>query len=478
MAYLIIKNMKILKNNKGQSILEILIAIGIALVSISAGSMLFFGNQTTFLDQKNYLKASGLASECIEASKQIYNRDWNELIVGGHGLFYDASAKSWSYASSSSDVVDIFTRVATVSTTSSSLVKDLKCSISWSIDPDRPQRIDMYYKFSNWFGLYGDWSNPRTLGTIDLGAGNQGTDLKVRSKIVYVTTKASTASKNDFHVVDATNGNFPTVLKSINTGPGLLAIDIYGDYAYVAADSDSRQFQIINIATNNNPFLVSSSSIPSNVAKGASVAYRNGYVYLGTKNSSGGKELNIFNVSNPSSPTITGSYEVGGDVNKIFLYNNYAYLVTSLNDGQVFVLDVSNPASPTLAKKYDVYGDTDGDSIDIVGNLVYYGSYHEYDPVGFELNILDTSNFPTIVATGTKDTAANINDVYVKDYIAFMATDDSNQEFRAYDISNPKNVTLISTLNFPQVAAAIDYENNLVYVAVRSNDTLRIVTSQ
>ncbi len=468
-----------LKNKKGQSVLEILIAVGIAIISISAGSMLFFGNQTTFLDQRNYLTGSGLASECIEASKEIYNRDWNELTPGSHGLSYSSTTKSWTYSTTSpSDIVGIFTRSGIISTTSASNIKDLKCTVSWIIDPDRPQKIDMYYKFSNSLGLYGDWSNPKTLGTIDLGAGNQGTDLKVRNKIVYVTTKASTSSKKDFHVVDATNGSSPVVLGSINTGIGLNSLDIYGNYAYLATDSDARQFQIIDITTNNNPLLVSSSSVPSNGARGSSVAYRNGYAFVGTKSSSGGKEFTVFNTSNPSLPTVVGSYEVGGDVNKIFLYNNYAYLLTSLGNAQILVLDVSNPATPTFVTQNDVYGTTAGDSIDIVGNLIYYGSYHEYDPAGYEFNIFDQINFPTMTSTGTKDTASDINDVYVKDYIAFMATDDSNQEFRAYDISNPKNITLISTLNFPQVAVAIDYENNLVYVAVRSNDTLRIVTSQ
>ncbi|MST04135.1 MAG: hypothetical protein EXS49_01025 [Candidatus Pacebacteria bacterium] len=467
-----------LKNKKGQSILEILIAVGIAIVSISAGSMLFFGNQTTFLDQRNYLTGSGLTSECIEASKEIYNRDWNELTAGSHGMFYNATAKSWSYASSSSDVSGIFTRIATISTTSISNIKDLKCTVSWSIDPDRPQHIDMYYKFSNSLGLYGDWSNPRTFGAIDLGAGNEGTDLSVRNKIVYMTTKASSGPKLDFHVVDATNPASPFIVKSINTGIGLMAIDVYGDYAYVASESDVRQFQIINIATNNNPFLVSSSSTSGNGEEGLSVAYSNGYAFVGIENSISGPELTIFNVSNPASPTIASFYEIGGDLNQIFLKDNYAYLITSLNNSQIIVLDVSNPASPIFVTKYDVYGNMAGKSIDIIGNLIYYGSNNEPDPNGREFYILDSLNFPTLTSTGTANINADLNDVYVKDYLAFMATGDTNNEFMLYDISNVKNITLISTLNFPQGARAIDYESNYVYVAVKSNDSLRIISSQ
>ncbi len=468
-------NKNFFKNKNGQSIIEILVGISILTIAISAGSLLFFSNQNLFLDQKNHLQALGLASECVEVTKQIFNRDWNEITAGNHGLLYASTTRKWSY-SGSSDTTGIFTRVANIIVVSNQ-EKDLKCSVSWNTDPDRPQTISLYYRVSNWRGLYGDWSNPKTLGTVDLGAGNQGTDVRVRNKIVYVTTKASTSSKKDFHVVDATNGSAPFVIQSIDTSIGLNALDISGNYAYVAVGSDNKQFQIIDITSNSNPFVVSSSSIPSSQAA-LSIAYSNGYAFLGSQNSSSGKEFNIFNVSNPSSPSIVGSYEVGGSVTRVFLKDTYAYLTTTVDDGEIFVLNVSNPVSPTLVKKYDVYGTTDGASIDIVGNLLYYGSLHEYDPAGFEFNILDISNLPTITSTGTKDTASNINDLYVKDYLVFMGTDDSNAEFKLYDISNPQNITQVSTLNFPQVATGIDYENNLIYVSLRSNDALRIVTSQ
>ncbi|GAH25486.1 unnamed protein product, partial [marine sediment metagenome] len=46
-----------------------------------------------------------------------------------------------------------------------------------------------------------------------------------------------------------------------------------------------------------------------------------------------------------------------------------------------------------------------------------------------------------------------------------------------WNISNPGNIELWSSFNFPQVATGIDYEDNVVYVSVRSNDALRIITS-
>ena len=64
------------------------------------------------------------------------------------------------------------------------------------------------------------------------------------------------------------------------------------------------------------------------------------------------------------------------------------------------------------------------------------------------------------------------------DSILFLGTANSNLEFQTYINSDPTNLVYYSGLNFPQVANDIVLENNIIYVAVRSNDALRIITSQ
>mgnify|MGYP001573034546 FL=1 len=52
-------------------------------------------------------------------------------------------------------------------------------------------------------GVAGDWRFPRTLGQIDLGPGNSGTDLDAKSKYIYMTAEASDIKKPDFFIIDA-----------------------------------------------------------------------------------------------------------------------------------------------------------------------------------------------------------------------------------------------------------------------------------
>ena len=50
-------------------------------------------------------------------------------------------------------------------------------------------------------------------------------------------------------------------------------------------------------------------------------------------------------------------------------------------------------------------------------------------------------------------------------------------KLRTSAFSSSTSPVLHSSFNFPQVATGVDYEDNLVYVSVRSNDALRIITS-
>lgn len=71
---------------------------------------------------------------------------------------------------------------------------------------------------------------------------------------------------------------------------------------------------------------------------------------------------------------------------------------------------------------------------------------------------------------------AKVNGVRVSGRFAFLATEDSNEEFQVLDISNPASIPApVSTYNFPQEATGVDFENNIIYSSVRSNDGLRII---
>jgi len=454
------------KNSQGQSLLELLIAIAIVSITLGSAIIVVFGNQSLFTDKRLAARASALAAEGLAAVKSVAERSWDELSLGQHGLTFGSS--EWQF-SGTQDVTEIFTRQISI-TSGETNVKDIVSKVSWQTDPQRPLKVELTLRLTNWQGLFGDWQNPQTLGTVDLGPGEEGTDLKVRNKIVYMTAEASAVAKPDFFIINATNGASPFIVSSLNTGPGLNAIAIGGDYAYVAQKSSTQQLQIINISNINNPSLVTSYALPGitgSGAEGQTVFYRDSKVYIGTKVATG-PEFHIIDVANPASPISLGSYAINDNVNEIYIDDDRAYLATDLNMAGLMILDVSNPASITLLGQ--AYA-SDTKSVHMkVPSQTFIGPAQD-------LYIVNASNPGSIATIGSINAGDIVQDVFARDYLVFLATANSNKEFQVINIANPASPTLHAFFNFPQVATGIDYENNIVYVSVRSNDALRIITS-
>jgi len=465
---------------KGQSLVEVLVALGIFALMTSAAVLTFWGGQSLSFDSVNAENAMDYAEEGITAVHNIRDRNWNELGDGDHGLVF--LNNQWYFASSTADDRDLFIRRANVQTVDEN-TKNITVTISWQTD-QRPQKVELREQLTNWKnvlsgGLSGDWSNPRVLAGIDIGAGNAGTDVKVRNKIVYMTAVASSVDKPDFYVIDATNSQNPAVLASINTGPGLNSVAISGNYAYVANNDPAVQLQIIDISQNNNPILVKSYSVPNlSNAKGLSIFVINNIIYLGTSRTNEGKEFHIIDASNPTSPVLLGSLEMDSDINGIYVKNNKAYLVTPLS-AELTIVDVANPVAPAVLGSFDMPGDSeDGKSIYVVGTKAYVGRLRGGNHTNHhEIHILDVTNPAAVQNLGSLDTAYDINDLLVAADLLFTATADPNRELRIFNIANSANITPYASLNFSQMATGLDLENNILYIAVRSNDALKIVTS-
>lgn len=457
---------------KAQSTLEILIALFILTASITTAIMISFGNQSMTTDAALNNQAINIANKELETIRALSRQN------------FDAVA----YSSSTEDIYLKETIVENISADT----KKITSRISWQIDPLRPQKIELTTIATNakiviqsggdtgGGCLSGNWKNPKTMGSVDLSPGNSATDLDVLNKIVYLASEASSAAKPDFFIVDATNGENPHIVSSINTGTGLNAVDATANYAYAGNKDTDTQLQIIDISDKNNPVLIKSFKLPDVSGSGAigqSVFYWDSKIYMGTKKSAG-PEFHIIDVSNPLNPIALGSREFNADVNAIYVSGNTAYVASSANT-ELTVLNVSNPSNITVLNEYDAPGDSeDGKIVFLANNKLYLGrtlggNHNDHH----ELHILDVSNSDSPANLGSKDLATDLNDLRVKDYLAFLGTSDSNKEFQVWNISDPANIFLWSAFNFPQVATGIDYEDNIVYVSVRSNDALRIITS-
>lgn len=325
----------------------------------------------------------------------------------------------------------------------------------------------------------GDWSNPQTLGSINLGPGSTPTGLVVRNGIVYMSSVASSADKHDFFVVDATNGASPVIAGSINTGPGLNDVSIAGNFAFLANQDSANHLQIANITDPYNPYLIHSYRLSGNTAQALSVAATGTLVLVGTASNSG-PELYLVNVANLTAPMVMASFEVGASVNNIHIQDGMAYIATSHNSKEVIVLDISNPANPSIVANIDTPYSNDalGVFVNPQDDRMYVSRRASTASNSPEVVLYDVQNPVSPRFLGSLEFSNDVYSSYGADDLMFLASAYSSQEFRIYNAINPAQLLYWTGLNFPQVAVDMVMENNFVYVAVRSNDALRIITSQ
>ncbi len=443
-----------LKPRSGQSILEIVIAMAILVGAISTVIVVVFGNQSISVDAQNAQEATNRARRVVEEARAAARQDFASLQTSS------TTANGFT-ESILVEEIDQYTKKATV-------------RVEWEADPLRTEKIELVTILTDWKiaqqesgGLSGDWTKPQTLGTINLGPGVAGQDIEVLNATIFIAGLASDKKKKDFFVINVAIPNTPTVTTSIDTGPGLVALSLAGTYVYAANTDKNAQLQIIDISNESAPSVVSSTGLQGNTEEGRSVFVGGSYAYIGTEESSG-NELQIFNVSDPFNPSSVWTGEIGADVNDIYVSGTHMYVATSRDDMEFMIFDVSNPQSAQQVGSFDA--GADGLSIFVANNMAHLGT-------NSGLLTLDIANLNTITQLGSFATGGAVNDIYVRDYIAFLATANTNLEFQAVNISDPGNLILHSSFNFSQIATGVTYKDNVVYMSVRSNDSLHIITS-
>ena len=479
---MLIKKDKLI-GNKGQTLVEALVAIGVFLVGINAIIFLLFAAQSIFVDTTRNQEALNYASDGIEAIKSIRDRSWDELTDGEHGLLF--SNNQWTF-SGTSDSKNNLTRKIII-TTQNGDIKDIKSIITWQTNPLNPRTLQTEEVLTRWRDALaskiagggddggssptGDWLNPRTLTSIDVGAGNEATDVDVYNNTVYISTQASSRSKPDIHAFDISNPAAPSLLDSYDVDAyALVSIDYNGDYVYGASTGVIPDLKVVDAHDPANLSLASEFNVITFV-NAKSVLKMGTTVYLGVQKTAVAKEFFAIDATNPLTLSQIDDFEINGDINKISVKDNLAYLATSRDDRELFILNVTDPANISQAGYLDISGSADANSVFVQSaSRVFLGAGNVF----YALDATDPLNVSVI---GSLDAGGTINDIYVAGNLAFLATSNSNKEFQVVSISNPASPTLYSFFNFPQVATGVDYKDNIIYVSVRSNDGLRIITS-
>ena len=475
---------------KGVTLIEVLYAV--ALFAVVASTFLVsITRQLYGINLSNdELFAVSMAEEGIEATRAIRDLDWDALAEGTYGLNY--ASDTWAFAGEA-DEYQGFTRTVTI-TERSTNERQVDVNVLWDLSPTQPQLFTLSTVLSNWRNIFafdtegiltGNWTNPQTLATIELGTNVEATALRVKNKMLYVVGESATTAKEDFFIIDVSNPASPVTRGSIDTGDGLHDVYVSGTYAYVALDppnSNTNQIQIISVSNPSNPVVVGQTTLVGNnqyTALSVAMTESGEYAFVGMEYNPG-HELFTVRVSNPYNPNIIGQVPIEGDVNDIVVFGNYVFVATGQDDAELIIYDATYPWNLQYVTHVDLSGTNDALALyfNTEDNRLYVGRESQTG-VGFdELHVFDMSNPASPIQLGQMDYSFNINGLFAGDELLFMATNEPNEELQIYDATDPANPLYYASLNFPQDATDIDYEDNTVYVSVRSNDAARIITSE
>ncbi len=179
----------------------------------------------------------------------------------------------------------------------------------------------------------------------NIGEYNMSTDIEVRNGYVYMTADSSVQNNPDLYILDANDPDNIHLISSLNTGRGLLALELASHYIYSLNSGTTNTLQIIDILDRSNPTLITKYKIPTPNASTtapipSSIFYKDKKIYIGTEKWSG-PELNIIDVSNVYEPILIGSYETNTLIEDIKVIDNIVYIATA-DIKQFRALDVSD----------------------------------------------------------------------------------------------------------------------------------------
>lgn len=169
------KWVELITNQKGQSLIEVLIAMGVFVLMVSVVAWLVIDVYLADRSARERIEATFLAQEGIEAVRSIRDSDFDNLTPGTYGL--GLSDNNWTFSGSYDDHGK-FRRQIIISNVASEIdqtdIKKIESRVTWQISPLRQVSVSLTDYLTDWKQTQGDAGE--VVATIDnarLTAGNQ-----------------------------------------------------------------------------------------------------------------------------------------------------------------------------------------------------------------------------------------------------------------------------------------------------------------
>ena len=497
------------KRQRGLSIIEVILAMGIFVViaSASAGVVIHSFSSNRLAEEQT--KAVLLASEGLEAARSIKNQDFANLVSGDYEVV--SSGGIWQFAPTPTPggkyrrtviVSDVYRdgegEIVGSGGTLDEETKKVTSSVFWLFSSVRQNILAMKTYFTNWKSIICFWNDYKVVGSGDTVVGSKKISAEARDVFVidgyaYLVSDYALLDRPEFFIFDINDPSGElSIIGSLNLEISVNAVYVSGDFAYLATNNSSQELMIINVSDPQNPQKVGHyDADPGILVGGMDVWVEETKVYLSTRFSLFNPEFYILE-ADKSDPynvafSLLGSRNLNSDINGIYLDGSYAYLAASDSNRELQVVDVSNPANPQLICWHNLQPSSWGveaNSVFVKDNKAYVvtqknGSGDDYYVL--ELNPpfdgcpANPENF--ITKTASSRINNDVNDVFVYEGYVFLATEKGDSELMVASLENPTDFLL--NIDLGGKAYGLYVYKCLAYVATGDNDgELQVIQPQ
>jgi 6-phosphogluconolactonase (cycloisomerase 2 family) len=178
-----------------------------------------------------------------------------------------------------------------------------------------------------------------------------------------------------------------------------------------------------------------------------------------------GNTLQVFNVSNPASPTLSGSVATGKNPYSVCVQGSYAY-VANYGGNTLQVFNVSNPASPSSVGSAAT--GTYPSSVFVQGDYAYVVNRNSAT-----LQVFNVSNPASPSKVGSAATGSVPMSVCVQGGYAYVANEYSNS-LQVFNVSNPASPSKVGSVSTGTNPISVSVQGEYAYVVNYASDTLQV----
>ncbi len=456
----------------GFSIVELLLAVTIfGMLTTGLIGAIVYGRAST-ANAGDTARGQLLAEEGIEATRNIANASFANLVDGSYGLTQSGSPLSWSFlGSGTSDTTGVYTRQVTIATAGTNR-KTITSTVTWPEFGGSTGTIALTARLVNWAASLKLWSNTVVGTSNDVTGTNNG--LKTATSGNYAYTVLNVATTNNFVVTNLTNPAAPTSTAFSIAGTPT-NIFVAGNYAYVTNQLDTAELQVVDITNPAAPSVVASVDM-TGTGNGQGIYVSNGYAYVvrAADVTTSANELTIVNVANPTTPVVVGGYNNDISMNEVTVIGTNAFIATSSTTQEMLVVNAAVPAAPVLSATYNAPTSVAATTIASYGNTVLLGMSTTLSAIN-----VTTPTTPALYSSFTAVGAINDISVDILNTTAFLGTASTTGEFQAINITTPTAMTLLKTVDVTgttSTVSGVSYASSLdVVVGASASDTQEVL---